>query len=1297
MPQIFDNIEQELLAALSEAMGVSERADFCVGYFNLRGWRRVDSFVESWTGGDGHCCRLLVGMQQMPQDQLRSSMSLISGEEQIDQVTAMTMKRKLAQDFRDQLTIGIPTNADEEGLRRLAAQITAGKLIVKLFLRHPLHAKLYLLFRQDPLNPRIGYLGSSNLTLAGLSKQGELNVDVLDHDACGKLGKWFEDRWSDRFCVNISQELVGIINNSWASPEPIPPFHIYVKMAYHLSQEARTGLAEFRIPSDFGNKLFEFQKAAVKIAAHHLNKRGGGVIGDVVGLGKTLIATALARIFEDDHGVETLVICPKNLVRMWEDYRQQYRLRAKVLSITQVQRELPHLRRFRLVLIDESHNLRNREGSRYRAIEEYIDANESRVILLSATPYNKTYLDLSNQLRLFIDEQKDIGIRPEKLLRELGEVEFIRRHQCPVRSLSAFEKSVYADDWRDLMRLYLVRRTRSFIQENYAKMDSERNRKYLEFSDGTRSYFPIRVPKTVRFKIGENDSTDQYARLFADDVVKAVDELTLPRYGLGNYQKPSPHKPPTPDEAKVLADLSRAGTRLKGFCRTNLFKRLESSGYAFILSIERHILRNFIYLHAIENGLSIPIGTQDMGLLDTSTNDQDTDLWSPLTDNDDNGSAADPTASIRQIMTEEEIRERAAEIYKTYATQFRRRFKWLKPDLFSDDLANDLRRDAMALMNVLKKSGAWDANRDAKLQALLVLLGKQHAKDKVLVFSQFADTVAYLTDQLKAQGIQALEGVTGDTDDPTAIAYRFSPVSNEKCGQVDSAKELCVVIATDVLSEGQNLQDCSVIVNYDLPWAIIRLIQRAGRVDRIGQKSDTILCYSFLPADGVERIIRLRSRVRQRLQENAEVVGADEMFFEDQDDDQIIRDLFTEKAGILDGDEDTEVDLASYAYQIWKNATDKNPELLKTIPALPNVVYSTRPHKPLASQPEGALVYLRTAEGNDALAWIDKNGNSVTESQFTILKAAECGPDTPALPRHHEHHEMVTKGVKLIVETEKSVGGQLGRPSGARFRTYERLKAYAEEIKGTLFETPELRKAIEDIYKYPLLQSATDTLNRQLKSGISNNALAELVVSLRDDARLCRQAENVESTEPQVICSLGLRWPTEAPLSPNGAEAAVFTLMFAKDSNGDFSESEKKMCSEQGLAALMQLLRQVAPVQPLRVEIVCEESGSGSYWQEYAIYLTGLVAFAGGPASALHIFGEALESFGNITQQLGRVMSNVGKWFKGAAWRLTPKPPPETAMPKRPGCFGDKQYLDRRTKRCKQCGFLPECIADIEM
>jgi len=234
-----------------------------------------------------------------------------------------------------------------------------------------------------------------------------------------------------------------------------------------------------------------------------------------------------------------------------------------------------------------------------------------------------------------------------------------------------------------------------------------------------------------------------------------------------------------------------------------------------------------------------------------------------------------------------------------------------------------LERDARALLGILTRVGPWDDKRDTKLNALHELLIRRHPQEKVLVFSQFADTIDFLHDQLTARGVTRLAAATGDTEDPTAVAHRFSPVSNGKRAQVSSSDELRVVLATDVLSEGQNLQDCAVVVNYDLPWAIIRLIQRAGRVDRIGQQSDTITCYSFLPADGVERIIRLRSRVRRRLQENAEVVGADELFFDDDKGDLPLLNLYHEKAGTLDGDEDVEVDLASYAYQIWKNAVDR--------------------------------------------------------------------------------------------------------------------------------------------------------------------------------------------------------------------------------------------------------------------------------------------------------------------------------------------------------------------------------------
>ncbi len=1108
MPKIFDNIENQLFEGLSFTLDVSHKADFCVGYFNLRGWKQVADKINSWTGGEGHQCRLLIGMQRRPEELVRELFSK-KEPELIDNTTAIKLRKMLAQEFKDQLTIGMPTEADEIGLRKLSAQIKSKKVVVKLFLRHPLHAKLYLHFREDKISPIVGYVGSSNLTLAGLRNQGELNVDVVEQDAALKLAQWFKDRWEDRWCMGISDELAQIIDESWAAEELRLPYHIYLKMAYHLSREARAGISEFKIPKEFKEELLEFQQRAVLVAAHHLNsdKRGGVLIGDVVGFGKTITASAVAKIMEDDFFLETLIICPKNLVRMWKDYVHKYRLRAEVLSISQVQNVLPKERRYRVVLIDESHNLRSREGKRYRAIQEYIRLNESRVILLTATPYNKTYADLSNQLRLFIPEDKDLGISPERFIESIGgPVQFMAQYQYPTRSLLAFEKSNYADDWRELMRLFMVRRTRTFIKENYAETDSANGRKFLRFADGRKFYFPDRIPKKVEYSFDSTDPNDQYARLYSQEIVDIINNLSLARYGLGEFLEEHPRVKPTRAEETEMDNLSRAGKRLMGFCRTNLFKRLESSGYAFLLSISRHILRNFVYVYALENNLPLPIGPQESSLLDEFLDDEDLDK----TD----------STELRLILNEDDYLEQAQRLYELYKSEHEHRLDWIRAEFFQKQLKQSLIGDARELLKVLAIAQSWDAEKDRKLKALHDLLIKKHPANKVLIFTQFADTAIYLFEQLKRLGVDQIECVTGDSEDPSEYAYRFSPESNEKPDIKGTAQEIRMLVTTDVLSEGQNLQDGHIIVNFDLPWALIRLVQRTGRVDRIGQKSEKILCYSFLPEDGLENIIFLRRRLSTRIQQNAEVVGSDETFFEG--DPINIADLYNEKAGILDQEDEGEVDLASYAYQIWKNAIDADAALKNIIPNLPNVVYATKAYA--EKQNEGAIVYVRTADDNDILAWVNAKGEMITQSQLTILKAAECAPDTKSLHKIANHHKLVESAMGHIREVESTIGGQLGKKTGAKYRAYMRLVRYYEENKNTLFTGEPLKRAIDDLYKYPLRESARDTLNRQLKAGIDDDGLAELVIALREDDKLCIvDATEVERREPQIICSLGMK------------------------------------------------------------------------------------------------------------------------------------------------------------------------------
>jgi hypothetical protein len=170
----------------------------------------------------------------------------------------------------------------------------------------------------------------------------------------------------------------------------------------------------------------------------------------------------------------------------------------------------------------------------------------------------------------------------------------------------------------------------------------------------------------------------------------------------------------------------------------------------------------------------------------------------------------------------------------------------------------------------------------------------------------------------------------------------------------------------------------------------------------------------------------------------------------------------------------------------------------------------------------GALVYVKSPEGNDHLAWVGPGGKTITESQFTVLRAAECAPETPAVPRLPHHHDLVAHGLQLAVSQDKAVGGGLGRPSSPRRRAYERLKPYAMEQMKTLFGDDELERALDDMYQRPLLETAGDLLNRLMRSGVNDEELAGAVKSLREEGRLTYAEEDAALREPRVVCSMGL-------------------------------------------------------------------------------------------------------------------------------------------------------------------------------
>lgn len=419
----------------------------------------------------------------------------------------------------------------------------------------------------------------------------------------------------------------------------------------------------------------------------------------------------------------------------------------------------------------------------------------------------------------------------------------------------------------------------------------------------------------------------------------------------------------------------------------------------------------------------------------------------------------------------------------------------------------------------------------------------------MLIFTQFADTALYLHEQLRARGVEDIAVVTNQKGDPEELARRFSPSTNG--GLRPGETELRVLIATDVLAEGQNLQDAHIVVNYDLPWAIVRLIQRAGRVDRIGQKHDTILVYSFLPAEGVERIIRLRQRLTYRLQQNQEVIGTDESFFGEEAAARL-RDLYTEKAGTLDEEgADEDIDLASLALQVWNSASTEDQKAALELPPIVSATRALSETEVGAHNPPGVVTYLRYPDGTDALIRVDEQGNLVSQSLSAIFRTIACSPDTPALERAENHHELVARCVQIATQEQETSGGQLGSLRSVRRKLWERLNQYRQSLQahprhGTPYPDPQhpkghgmpcpdalqqLDAVLNLLWHYPLKSSAQEAISRQMRLGISDSDLLNLVARRAEEGSLCEvpKEETSEPPEPQIICSLGLVKPGEKP------------------------------------------------------------------------------------------------------------------------------------------------------------------------
>jgi superfamily II DNA or RNA helicase len=1094
VPNIFDNITDEtrLGLALRESLRDFDTVDVATGYLDLRGWSSFADIIDAKPApvpGGRATARILVGMiaPSEPEQLLDSLQEQVQppayGSDIHDREKALARRDRLVKHLRTQLMRGLATASGQHTLQTLKRQLHDGLVCMKVFTEKPLHGKTYIFHSPGKKHGSCwAYVGSSNLTGAGLHNNLELNIDVQDSDATSKLSTWFDQRWEDPFSLTITEEIIDLITESWADQQQPTPFEVYLKVCHSLAQDARDGMG-YVLPTSMSTLLLDYQESAVRTLSRRIVRRGGTMLGDVVGLGKTLTAVATALMLQAAEDYSTLVLCPKNLELMWTQHLEAYDINGRVVPYSMVEKVLPELKRFNLVICDESHNLRNNGTVAYEAIHRYVRANGSKVLLLTATPYNLAFTDVANQIGLYIDDDDDLGIVPSEALR--NDPHLIHKVDGKINTLTAFRRSEEPEDWKRLMSDHLVRRTRSFIKRTAKKEivvgpdGAPMEREYLQFANGEKFHFPTRIATPVSHAFTSEDP----AALMEDDAtLDAIRDLILPRYRLADYD--NPRAAHTSSDTKNLDDIRSGRGNVSGFVRISLFKRLSSSGHSFILSLQRQRARNELFLHAIDNQLPIPLGSFSDKQIAVSDEDIEGD-------GDLHGSTATRYASLVKSLPA-----------KT---------KWVNSTVFKAGLRKDLAQDNDTITNLLDRFGNWDSTRDSKVNALVDLLTNQHLGEKVLVFTEYSDTADYIASALTNAGIDNIGLATGDTDNPAAVARRFSPHSNTLPGQdhdysATIEDPIDVLIATDVLSEGQNLQDAHNVVNYDLPWAIIRIIQRAGRVDRIGQKSDTVNLY-LITHEKIEQQIQLRQRIKDRLGAAAEAFGSDEKFFGGDREIKILDDFYKGRVTDDDSDDEAEADSVSEAWLVWSKAQEQHPQIAARVLGMQDMIHSTRAQ--YLNENQGSVTcYVATTSGVDAFATATSEEQRIL-TPLEALRIFRADPDTPTAPLRSDHYDREQALVQGPLKTETVTAGNL---KGIRKWAWQRLG-------GTLFGQ-KASEALDTLHARPLTEYATMRLTQARRNKYSLDDLVDLINQLHDEDRLVIGSADTDAIK--IVCSLGV-------------------------------------------------------------------------------------------------------------------------------------------------------------------------------
>lgn len=938
-----------LLDRFKATLSNTKYFDVLVGYFRTSGFFQLYPSLENISK-----IRILVGLNV---DQ--KTIDLIQYDETSGRIDFESHKRTKEQ-FQKGFIQDIENSTEDdrrlqEGVKKFIEflqtecdEIANGngkKLEIRAYPSRNLHAKVYIKRYNEAIsNFQYGSVitGSSNFSESGLIAQREFNVELKNRTDVDFALSQFEQLWAES--VDISEDFVDVVNNKTWLNDNITPYDLYLKCLYEYLQE------DINLEDDWdpflpdGFMELRYQKQAAINAKKILETYNGVFLADVVGLGKTFISALLLQQLQG----HILVICPPVLKEYWEESLRDFGVRSfKVESLGKLDYLLnTDLSKFKYVVVDEAHRFRNENTQSYADLLDI--CNGKKVILVTATPLNNTVDDIFAQLKLFqspknstIPGVQDLQKFFSSLKKDLDTAKKQRKLSDSNDSESTATNAIeyrrvikqVSETIRDkVLKFVMVRRTRTDVKKYFSDDVVKQGLRFPNIAD------PDRIIYSFRNQL-ENTFLETIELLHSFKYARYVPLL----YYAGN---------------KELTEFERQQQRnIGGFMKGILVKRLESSFYAFKMSIDRFIISYSQFIDMYKQGtvyISKHINVYDL------IESDDFDILDNLVEQD-------------------------------------KAQKYLGKD-FREDFENDLLFDLDVLKRVKR---IWaNVNEDPKIEKFIFDL-KQHiilGKQKLVIFTESKETGDYLYDNLIdifPKQVMFYSSKGGRHQNKTLLSKsnvardiikdNFDP--NRKDSQ---ANDLRILITTDVLAEGINLHRSNVLVNYDLPWNPTRVLQRAGRVNRLGSKFNDVHIFNFFPTSHSDIHLGLEENITNKLQMFHYIMGEDAKYLTDGEEigTQELFNTLNSKTTYT-GESEEENSELKYL-EILRNLRDNNPDKFAQIKHLPKKARSGRYHE----QVDADILITFFRLGKLKKFYQVKKGKSEEVNFFDAVATLECSPDT---------------------------------------------------------------------------------------------------------------------------------------------------------------------------------------------------------------------------------------------------------------------------------------------------------------